>query len=105
MLEKNIEKQLVQAVKNYGGKAYKFVSPNNSGVPDRLVILPNGAIGFVELKNKGCKPSKLQIYQLQKLADMNCKVYVLDNVKDILKILEDIKSSNKSNNKINYYTS
>ena len=40
MLEKDIEEKLRNKVKKLGGKAYKFVSPGNAGVPDRLVILP-----------------------------------------------------------------
>ena len=50
MLEKDIERKLIAGVKRAGGKAYKFVSPGNVGVPDRIVIWPNGVIHFVELK-------------------------------------------------------
>ena len=42
MREKTIEQKLVQAVKAKGGIAPKFVSPGFSGVPDRLIILPDG---------------------------------------------------------------
>ncbi|MFR1871644.1 MAG: VRR-NUC domain-containing protein, partial [Coprococcus sp.] len=34
MSEKEIEKLLVQEVKKLGGRAYKWVSPGNNGVPD-----------------------------------------------------------------------
>ena len=40
MLENELEKKLRDKVKKLGGKAYKFVSPGNAGVPDRLVVLP-----------------------------------------------------------------
>jgi hypothetical protein len=39
MLEKDIEKHLVWAVELFGGKAYKFTSPANRGVADRIVVL------------------------------------------------------------------
>ena len=52
MLEKEIEKILVQGVKALGGKAYKWVSPGNNGVPDRIVILPRKVPVFVELKTE-----------------------------------------------------
>ena len=42
MREKTIEQKLVQAVKAKGGIAPKFVSPGFSGVPDRLILLPDG---------------------------------------------------------------
>ena len=41
MLEKDIEKILVGEVKKLGGRAYKWVSPGNDGVPDRIVVFPN----------------------------------------------------------------
>lgn len=50
MREKQVEQALVKAVKASGGICPKFVSPGLSGVPDRLVLLPNGRIGFVEVK-------------------------------------------------------
>jgi len=40
MLEKDIERALVQRVKELGGMAEKFVSPTRRAVPDRIVTLP-----------------------------------------------------------------
>lgn len=51
MREKIIEQKLVQAVKARGGIAPKFVSPSMDGMPDRLVLLPRGGIGFVEVQS------------------------------------------------------
>jgi len=56
MREKIIEKELVRAVKDKGGIAPKFTSPGFDGMPDRLVLLPGGRMGFVELKAPGKKP-------------------------------------------------
>ena len=50
MKESEIEARLVRGVKALGGVAYKFVSPGNVGVPDRVVVLPGGRVIFVELK-------------------------------------------------------
>ena len=58
MLEKEIEKRLCDGVKKLGGYAYKFTSPGNDGVPDRMVIMPGGDITFVELKTDTGKLSK-----------------------------------------------
>lgn len=60
MLEKDIEKYLVKCVAQAGGKAYKFVSPSNRGVSDRIVCLPDGTTHFIELKRPGGKVSPLQ---------------------------------------------
>lgn len=50
MLEKEIEKKLVNIVKRHGGLCLKWVCPGWAGVPDRIVLLPGGRVIFVELK-------------------------------------------------------
>lgn len=61
MREKIIEQHLVKAVKNSGGIAPKQVCPGFDGMPDRLVLLPGGKIGFVEVKAPGKEPRPLQV--------------------------------------------
>ena len=61
MREKEIEKKLTQMVKKAGGICPKLVSPGFDGMPDRMVLLPNGRIGFVEVKALGEKPRPLQL--------------------------------------------
>ena len=53
MLEKTIEAYFVKRIKEIGGVAEKFTSPNKRAVPDRLVLLPSGVALFVELKEIG----------------------------------------------------
>jgi hypothetical protein len=60
MLEKDIEKYFMRRVAQIGGRAYKFVSPSNRGVSDRVVCLPDGTTHFIELKRPGGKLSELQ---------------------------------------------
>ena len=60
MLEKTIEKKLTTAVKKAGGIAPKFVSPSFAGMPDRLILLPDGKFAFAELKAPGESPRPLQ---------------------------------------------
>jgi hypothetical protein len=60
LLERDIERYLVRRVKGLGGVAYKFVSPSNRGVADRLVVLPQGVVWFVEVKKEGGRMSTLQ---------------------------------------------
>lgn len=76
-LERTIERKLVAGVKAMGGIAYKWVSPGNTGVPDRIIIFPDGKIEFVELKTKTNKPTPLQVAQMKRLKKRNCVVYVL----------------------------
>lgn len=91
MREKELEEKFRDEVKSTGGRAYKFISPGNSGVPDRLVVLPGGHIGFVELKQRGKVPTKLQKRQIDLLQELGCCVAVLDCQEDIGKVIREIQ--------------
>ena len=93
MREKEIEQKLVKRVKNAGGIALKFVSPGHAGVPDRLVLLPNGRMGFVEVKASDKQPRPLQAASHKKLRALGFKVYVLDDPEQIGGILDDIQTT------------
>lgn len=75
--EKSIEEYLAKRAKSIGGKAYKFVSPGNAGVPDRIVIFPGGRIVFAELKCETGKISVAQKNQIAKLMALNQTVRVI----------------------------
>ena len=83
MTEKALEAKFVRVVKSLGGITYKFVSPGNAGVPDRIVITPEGQVWFVELKTETGKPSEMQRRQLNKLRAQNCNVVVLYGVAEV----------------------
>lgn len=70
MLEKTIEAYLVKRMKEIGGECYKWSSPGNRGVPDRICIFPNGLVLFVEVKKPGQEPSKLQRLVGNQLIDL-----------------------------------
>jgi len=76
MREKITEQKLTKAVKNMGGIAPKFVSPGFDGMPDRIVLLPGGHIGFVEVKAPGEKPRPLQLARHGLLRRLGFKVYL-----------------------------
>jgi hypothetical protein len=59
MLESIIEQYLVRQVKHCNGWAFKWASPGNRGVPDRIVFL-NKQIWFIELKSTTGKRSTQQ---------------------------------------------
>ena len=93
MREKTIEQHLVKAVKNSGGIAPKLVSPGFDGMPDRLVLLPGGKIGFVEVKPPGKEPRPLQVARHGLLRRLGFKVYVLDAPEQIGGILDEIRTA------------
>lgn len=55
MKEASFERYFREKVRVAGGRAFKWVCPGVSGVPDRIVIFPGGRIMFVELKKPGLR--------------------------------------------------
>ena len=93
MREKQIENKLASEVKKAGGIALKFVSPSFNGMPDRLVLLPDGHIAFVELKAPGKKPRLLQLARHRLLRSLGFRVYVIDSVEQIGGMLDEVRAS------------
>jgi hypothetical protein len=93
MKEKYIEKQLSLTVKNLGGLCLKFISPGFDGVPDRLILLPNGRMAFVELKAPGKQMRPLQVKRKVQLEALGFQVYCIDNTEQIGGILDEIQST------------
>lgn len=83
MREREIEKALVDGVKSLGGRAYKWTSPGNDGVPDRIVILPWRPPVFVELKTETGKLTALQKAQIRKLQALGQDVRVLKGIREV----------------------
>ena len=73
--------------------ALKFVSPGMNGVPDRIVLMPDGKMAFVELKAPGKKPRPLQLKIKRMLERLGFPVYVVDNIEQIGGILDEIQST------------
>ena len=93
MLEKTIERKLTVAVKKAGGIAVKFVSPSFDGMPDRLVLLPDALIAFVELKAPGKRPRPLQEARHRLLRSLGFKVYVIDKQEQIGGMLDELQAA------------
>jgi hypothetical protein len=81
--EKYLERKLVEAVKAVGGMCVKIHNPYYRGLPDRLVILPDGGIVWVELKTLGKKLTKLQQLAHEELRKREQLVYVIDSEKKL----------------------
>ena len=93
MREAKIEHLLVIAVKASGGIAPKLVSPGFDGMPDRIVLLPEGRLGFVEVKAPGKVPRPLQAARHAQLRKLGFKVYVLDDPSQIPGILKRLEKN------------
>ena len=83
MRESEIERYFVWAVLSLGGVTYKFKSPTQRGVADRIACLPNGETWFVELKTKGGKLSKLQEHFGATMRQLNQNYTVIWNLEGV----------------------
>jgi hypothetical protein len=81
--EKTIETHLVWRVELMGGKAYKFTSPSQRGVADRVVCLPDGSTWFVELKTAKGKLSPLQVQFAATMTRLNQNYAVFRSTEEI----------------------
>lgn len=89
--ESEIEKILTDTVKKLGGRAYKWVSPGNAGVPDRIVILPGlPAPAFVELKTDTGTLTALQTAQINRMRGLGQKVWVVKGITGLVRFFGDI---------------
>ena len=90
MKERDIEKVLVDEVRKVGGRAYKFTSPGNDGVPDRIVLIPDGQIIFVELKTEVGRLTRLQRTQCERIKSLGQKVRVLHGLNEVAEFFQEV---------------
>ena len=92
MIEKQVEQKLRSAVRQRGGLALKFVSPGLAGVPDRIVLMPNSHVAFIELKAPGKRPRPLQVKRKRQLESLGFPVYCIDHPDQIGGVMDAICS-------------
>lgn len=95
MQEKTIENYLVQQVLAKGGWAIKLTSPNAAGLPDRLILLPEGVIVFAELKRPGGKVRPLQRSTHRRLRELGFAVYTIDSKDGVDDVLASFRSGSQ----------
>ena len=88
--EKDIEQYLTRQVGKAGGMAVKQYNPWLVGMPDRLVLMPDGRAYFVELKAEGKKPRATQILVHRRLEKLGFPVRVIDSKEGVDKFMEGI---------------
>lgn len=93
--EKGLENLLVKKVKELGGVTFKFESPGNKGVPDRI-ILYNGKSYFVEVKNESSNTElrKLQRFQIERIKMQGiyaCRIKTKQELEDLLILIYGVK--------------
>lgn len=87
--EKYIERFLVDKIRARGGLCIKLLTNQFIGLPDRLILIPERRLAFVELKSTGQKPRKIQIAVHNKIRALGFKVYVIDSIDGITQLLKE----------------
>jgi hypothetical protein len=84
MLERSIEKALQLRLKKLGYTSLKLNVSAQVGWPDRIIVLPNGKVVWVELKSKGGKVSPIQKHIHGMLRALGHSVIVSSDVEKII---------------------
>ena len=96
IIEKDVEGYLRNQVRQkLGGLALKFISPGQSGVPDRIVLLPGARIVFVETKAPKKTPRALQKWVASVLRQFGFDVRCIDTkakVREFIREFQEVKS-------------
>ena len=86
--EKVLEKKLGKWIKEARGKCIKLSSQFNTGLPDRMIMLPKGHIFYCELKSTGQKPTKMQEIIHNEFRALGFRVYVVDSTEGLSEMLK-----------------
>ena len=81
MRESTIERKVSEYARSQGWLTYKFTSPSNRGVPDRI-YLKEGDCFFIEFKAPNKQPTKLQKKVIKRIESQDFYVYVIDSVEN-----------------------
>lgn len=78
--ERDIERALALMVKRHGGLCLKWTCPGWSGVPDRIILLPDRRLVFAETKRpKGGRIQPMQQWWADKLTELGfCHRFIFD---------------------------
>lgn len=90
MRESSIESKLVRMVRERGGLCFKFVSPGNPGVPDRIVITPAGRTVYVELKTEAGRLAAIQKWQHEELRKRGADIRTLKGLEQVKAFVEEV---------------
>jgi len=75
--ENDVESYLHSQITKLHGTTRKWVSPGRAGVPDRICMLPEGRVFFVEVKTLSGKLSVRQKREMESLAELGCNVHTV----------------------------
>lgn len=90
-MEKNIENRFRLAVKSRGGLCLKLNCPGFTGIPDRIILMPQERIFFCEFKFGKGRLSSRQEAVIRVLRGLGFEVWVVDefNIDEYIKVIDE----------------
>lgn len=86
--ERKVEECLKKRVERLNGECLKWTSPGNSGVPDRLCIIPGEEIFGVEVKTYDGRLSSVQERMIERLDLAGMMVHVVYGQEDVHALMD-----------------
>lgn len=77
-MESKIQNIIKRKLESNGFKVLKIIQLSENGYPD-LMALKNGEVIFIEVKDTGKKPTKLQLHRIEQLQKIGFKAFWIDN--------------------------
>ena len=90
--ERDVERSLVLALRKQKVTVVKFIPDGMTGMPDRLILLPDSRVIWVELKTEGGRLSEIQKYRHEELKKMGQHVEVVWNKEQVAALAEKIST-------------
>ncbi len=89
-MEKTVERYLRLRVRDAGGLALKWLCPGWNGVPDRIILMPDGKVFFAETKDAGKKPGPRQRRVHEILQGLGFTIYVPDSKAAVDRLMREV---------------
>jgi hypothetical protein len=89
--ETSVEKRLAKEIKALGGFSIKIM-PVVAGVPDRLILLPQGRFFLVETKAPGGSLRPVQKVWHSRAAKIGIDVVVLSSIEEVVQWVRDLNT-------------
>ena len=74
------------------GRLLKWVSPGESGVPDRILILPEGQVVFIEFKKPGGRLSARQRLWMTRIESLGHKMRLISSMEEARAFIDELSS-------------
>ena len=85
--ESDVERRLTACVERAGGVCLKH---GQDGWPDRIVVLPGGALVWVELKRQGGRVAPLQELRMRRLRSLGQRVELVWSAQEAEALVEQL---------------